>query len=83
MVELEGSRYPDHPTERYFEEELRIHEEMSSDAADDVGPFVLPLAPDRLHKDNVSGGSPYGVFLPDRCVDGLITAETTMLFAPY
>lgn len=31
---------------------------------------MLPLAPDRLHKDNVSGGPPYGIVLADGCVDG-------------
>jgi hypothetical protein len=29
----------------------------------------LDLSPDRLHKANVSGGSPYGVALPDASVD--------------
>jgi hypothetical protein len=41
---------------------------------EDPEPFVLPLAPDRLHKDNVSGGGPYGVVVPDGCVDGLFVA---------
>jgi hypothetical protein len=45
--------------------------------------FVLPLAPDRLHKENVSGGPPYGVVLPDGCVDGLFMGETTMPFVSY
>lgn len=31
------------------------------DQADDDGPRVIALSPDDLHKDNVSGGSPYGV----------------------
>ncbi len=44
---------------------------------------MLPLAPDRLHKDNVSGGLPYGVVVCDGCVDGLFVAETTMPFVSY
>jgi hypothetical protein len=50
---------------------------------EDPEPFVLPLAPDRLVKDNVSGGGPYGVVVPDGCVDGLFVAETTMPFVSY
>jgi len=47
-------------------------------------PFVLPLAPDRLHKDNLSGGGPpYGIVLPDGCADGLFAGETTMPFVSY
>ncbi|HCU95032.1 MAG TPA: hypothetical protein DHU96_20920 [Actinobacteria bacterium] len=49
----------------------------------EAGPFVLPLAPDRLHKENVSGGPPYGIILPDACVDGLFIGETTMPFVSY
>jgi hypothetical protein len=49
----------------------------------DVDPFVLPVAPDRLHKANVSGGLPYGIVLPDGCVDGLFVGETTMPFVGY
>jgi hypothetical protein len=44
---------------------------------------VLPLAPDKFHKQNVSGGGPYGVVLPDACVDGLFSWETTMPFVSY
>jgi hypothetical protein len=42
-----------------------------------AGPFVLPLAPDRLHKDNVSGGPPYGIIVPDGCADRLRAGQTT------
>jgi hypothetical protein len=41
------------------------------------------LAPDRLHKENVSGGAPYGIILPDGCVDGRFVGETTMPFVSY
>lgn len=82
VVEAEGSRYPDSSIRTYFEDELAHWREWSSqDAA--AGPFVLPLAPDRLHKENVSGGPPYGIVLPDGCVDGLFVGETTMPFVSY
>ncbi|MFD4637409.1 hypothetical protein ACFWN2_08855 [Lentzea sp. NPDC058436] len=49
-----------------------------------LGPFVLPLAPDRLHKENVSGGGPYGIVLPDGRADGLFRwEETTIPFVSY
>ncbi|HEU5391725.1 MAG TPA: hypothetical protein VFV73_38085 [Streptosporangiaceae bacterium] len=44
---------------------------------------MLPLAPDKLHKQNASGGPPYGVILPDGCADGLFVGETTMPFVSY
>jgi hypothetical protein len=44
---------------------------------------VLPVAPDRLHKDNVSGGPPYRLVVPDGCADGLFVAEATMPFVSY
>jgi hypothetical protein len=45
--------------------------------------FVLPVSPDMIHKDNVSGGPPYGIILPDGCADGLFVGETTMPFVSY
>jgi hypothetical protein len=36
-----------------------------------AGTVLLELAPDYLHKANISGGMPYGVFLPDRGADAL------------
>ncbi len=42
------------------------------------------LAPDDLHKDNVSGGDPYGVHLPDPSADFLFLYERHSLrFVPY
>ena len=31
--------------------------------------YTLELAPDDYHKDNISGGDPYGLLLPDRSID--------------
>ncbi|MEU4239157.1 hypothetical protein [Actinoplanes sp. NPDC026619] len=77
VIGVEGSRYPDFSLRDYFDEEWTAWQ------GDPVGTFLLPLAPDRFHKDNVSGGGPYGVVLPDGCVDGLFHAEMTMPFVSY
>ena len=69
MIEAEGSRYPGEPIQKYFDESHEAWREWGAQSPS-VGSFVLPLAPDRLHKDNVSGGVPYGIILPDTCVDG-------------
>ncbi len=82
VIELEGSRYASASIRNYFEGEREAWHEWG--ALEPVaGPFVLPLAPDRLHKENVSGGPPYGIVLPDGCVDGLFIGETTMPFVSY
>ncbi len=42
------------------------------------------LSPDDLHKDNVSGGDPYGLHLPDPSADFLFLNERhNLLFVPY
>ncbi len=42
------------------------------------------LAPDDLHKDNVSGGDPYGIHLPDPSADFKFVYERhDLLFVPY
>ena len=69
------ARSPHRPT-------AEVGRESNSEHAD-VGPFVLPMAPDRLTKDNVSGGPPAGIVLPDGCVDGLFVGETPMPFVSY
>lgn len=81
VIELEGSMYPNDAIVDYFSEELSAHEEEPG--GDSAGPFVLPVAPDRLHKENVSGGSPYGFVLPDGCADGMFSAEVMMPFVSY
>ena len=81
VIELEGLRYPEASNIAYFASE---HEEWK-EAADDtaVGSFVLPVAPDRLHKANISGGSPYGFRLPDESAEGVFVAEHEMSFISY
>lgn len=83
VIELEGSLHPDWPPMRdYFDDEWEHWRQGRADLTA-TGLFVLPLAPDRLHKENVSGGAPYGIVLPDGCVDGLFAGETTMPFVSY
>lgn len=83
VLEIEGSHYPDHSIVDYYAEEVSAHEEAAKIEGYDAGPFVLPLAPDRLHKDNTSGGPPYGVVLPDGCIDALFVGEVAMPFVAY
>ena len=37
--------------------------------------FRAPLAPDELHKDNISGGAPYELELPSSAADGVLLNE--------
>jgi hypothetical protein len=41
----------------------------------DRGGFTVDIAPDYLHKANVSGGPPYGVAVPNAAADGLLLWE--------
>ena len=51
---------------------------------EDRGHFEASLAPDVFHKDNVSGGSPYAVKLPDPAADFLLRNEAhELLFVHY
>jgi len=57
-----------------------LFDEEESDAAG----WFAGLAPDDLHKDNVSGGDPYGVRLPNPSADFLFVYERhNLLFVPY
>jgi hypothetical protein len=82
VIEIEGTRYPGDSISAYFAGE---HEQWEEAAADDpaAGSFVLPVAPDRLHKANVSGGAPYGFRLPDASTDGVFVAEHETSFVSY
>lgn len=46
-----------------------------ADAESERGAFLLPIAPDVLHKDNVSGGLPYGFELPCASADARLEHE--------
>ena len=80
VIEAEGSHYPGEPISGYFGNEHDVWRERAAQDPAEAGLFVLPLAPDRVFKEDVSGGPPYGLILPDGCADGLFAAETTMPF---
>jgi hypothetical protein len=82
VIEVEGSRFPGESIREYYEDEWDQWQEAVDDD-EEAGLFELPLSPDRLHKENTSGGGPYGIILPDGCADGLFVAETTMSFVSY
>lgn len=82
VIELEGTRYPEFSVREYFEGEFAAWKEWSTDDPG-AGPFVLPVAPDRLHKANISGGGPYGFRLPDATAEGLFIGEVAMPFVSY
>jgi hypothetical protein len=82
VIEAEGSHHSAASIRGYFEASHRRWRARPADFPD-AGPFVLPLAPDKLHKQNASGGPPYGMILPDGCADGLFVGETTMPFVSY
>jgi hypothetical protein len=55
-----------------------------SDLFDEGEGIFVALAPDDLHKDNVSGGDPYGLQLPNPSADFLFMYERhDLLFVPY
>lgn len=55
-----------------------------SDLYDEGEGVFVALAPDDLHKDNVSGGDPYGLQLPDSSADFPFMYERhDLLFVPY
>ena len=51
---------------------------------DEGDQIFVGLAPDDLHKDNVSGGDQYGLQLPDPSADFIFMVERhNLLFVPY
>ncbi len=41
----------------------------------EAGRFGIQIAPDYIHKDNESGGSPYTIFVPNAAIDGVLEYE--------
>ncbi|MEC5385380.1 hypothetical protein VVD49_06570 [Uliginosibacterium sp. H3] len=74
VVEFEMSAYthrgPDYDAKSYFEAEFEAwNDDVAEYGAEETGPFLLPFAPDSLHKINVSGGAPYAIYVPDGSAD--------------
>lgn len=44
-------------------------EDLAKNLPEVVGPLEVAIAPDRLHKLNISGGPPYAIRLPDASAD--------------
>lgn len=78
VIEVAGLRHPGDDVRAYLLDEFEQWPEYREGR-----PFELPIAPDHLHKDNVSGGAPYGLVLPDACADALIVTETATSFVSY
>lgn len=54
----------------YFQEEYAVWQaDLAEDPENAVQRFPLYIAPDEYHKEDVSGGPPYTIYLPNRCVD--------------
>ncbi|MBA3404912.1 MAG: hypothetical protein H0U13_09560 [Gemmatimonadaceae bacterium] len=52
------------------------------DSSKDDEPFLLPIAPDGYHKDNISGGLPYGMALQSNWLAPLENFEWTGMQRP-
>jgi hypothetical protein len=59
------------PTEYILSE----YEQWEEDRDADGDPFLVDLAPDYLHKADVSGGAPYSMTVPNGGVDGPLLGE--------
>ena len=81
VLEVEGSRFPKVSIREHYEAEFEAWQEWSENG--EVGRFELPVAPDRLHKANISGDDPYGFPVPDRTAEGLFKAEVAIPFVSY
>ena len=79
VIQLELAGYRSLDIEAYLADEVQAQTEQNEDDED----LVLPVAPDRLHKANVSGGLPYGIVLPDAGIDATFVAESTVPFVDY
>lgn len=82
VLELEYSRYGGASAKDFYDGELDAWRDSTGDDPS-AGCFVLPVAPDRLHKANISGGAPYGFRLPDGCAEGIFVAEVAIPFVDY
>lgn len=78
VFEVELSRYPGADFQDSVQSELEVWEYEPNG-----NPFAFPVAPDRLHKDSVSGGPPYGVIVSDQTAEGIFVGEVAMPLVSY
>lgn len=83
VIQLEGSHYADVSIRDHVADEYEEWRKWSAEEPREAREFILEVAPDRLTKANISGGAPYGFYLPDGCADGLFQAEADMPFVQY
>lgn len=67
VIEFEGSYLGGHSVAFFYYE--GEYEEWLEGG---IGPFQMDFAPDRLHKANISGNEPYGIFIPDARTDATV-----------
>ncbi|MBM0278240.1 hypothetical protein [Micromonospora tarensis] len=77
VLEVAGSRYPDADIRGYVADEIEAWQD------DQDEPFFLPVSPDHYHKNNVSGGGPYRIVLPDASADAHFVGEAGMPLVSY
>lgn len=59
-------------------------EDVAEFGKEEAGTFQLEFAPDEYHKDNISGGPPYSIKLPNGGMDALVENEWHhTMFVPY
>jgi hypothetical protein len=72
------------PLAIYAPEAAVSHLDARDEMLESMGYFEATLAPDDLHKENVSGGEPYAVRLPDPNADFVFRNEKhNLYFVPY
>jgi hypothetical protein len=64
--------FPIEGTEAEYEDWKEACEEYGRK---EVGDFGIPIAPDVYHKDNVSGGPPYSIKVPNSAIDAKLEDE--------
>lgn len=84
VVEFEYKSWPWAKRDRafartHFESEREAWEDSAQDGPECAGAFALDVAPDALHKANISGGAPYGVLVPDASVDATFRFDDGLL----
>lgn len=63
------------PIELAFHDFQDWQEQFADEEVGEVGPFLIPVAPDFYFKNNFSGGSAYAIQVPDSSADALVLNE--------
>jgi hypothetical protein len=72
--------YPIQVINYCYTEWLEYHDENSGEE----GGFAFAISPDFYHKDNISGGEPYQLAVPNHSVDGVVlNLGTDLTFVSY